>query len=103
MSFKLATSAFSEEKQIAFLKFFPNNFLSFSFAVITATFAPAFSKASKIVDALKNVSSFIKVSLPSSGLKKKFPHIPCISGVVPVTIDMLFTFVKLGIAHLPTS
>src|SRR4029077_3169619 len=71
---------------------------SLSFAVTTATRAPARENADRIVSASRYEASFIITALPVSRSRKKLPLMPCTDGGTPVTIETLFGLVKLGSA-----
>ena len=58
-------SAFSAEKQIAFMPL-PSRVRSLSLAVITTTFAPAFENAARMVSARRYFASFIITSSSAS-------------------------------------
>ena len=67
----VALSAFSEEKQTAVpsnTRPLPSSSLSLSLAVTTATLAPAFWNASKIVGARSHLGSFIIISRAGIGI-----------------------------------
>jgi hypothetical protein len=69
-----------------------------SFAVIAATGTPARDISARIVSPRSIAGSFIMISRPVSRSSAKLPEMPCTEGGVPVTIDMLLGFVKVGIA-----
>src|SRR5262249_45073747 len=71
---------------------------SFSFAVTTATFRPALAATGKTVSARSQSAEFIITSWPELSSKKKLPQMPWTEGGTPVTIEELFTFVKVGMA-----
>ena len=65
----VASSAFSDEKQIPF-SWWPSSARSLSFAVTTATLAPASASAARIVPARRYFASFIITSAPASRSQK---------------------------------
>ena len=67
-----------------------------SFAVTTATFAPASASAARMVPARRYLASFIITSALASGSQKKLPQMPCTAGGAPVTIDRLLGLVNEG-------
>ncbi len=69
-----------------------------SFAVIAATATPACDISPRIVSPRTIAGSVIMISAPLSRSSAKLPEMPCTDGGVPVTIDKLFGFVKVGIA-----
>ncbi len=59
----VASSAFSAEKQMPFIRW-PRSFRSLSLAVITATNWPALASSARIVGARSHFGSFIITSVP---------------------------------------
>src|SRR3954470_14366164 len=71
---------------------------SLSFAVTTATRAPARENADRIVSARRYEASFIITVSPVARSRKKLPQMPWIDGGTPVTMETLLGLVKLGSA-----